>query len=150
MALIDLIGNYQELLEKKEILSEQTKTNNKAIEDLKAEIAQQMIDVDCPTVGLGDYTYTLQEKTIWSKKSEAALQAAGLDFMQTLREQGLGDLIKETVDSRTLNKTINTMVEEEDGISEELEAVLTNYDTYDIRRSKKTNRALKKAKVGKE
>ena len=70
--------------------------------------------------------------------------------MQTLREQGLGDLIKETVDSRTLNKTINTMVEEEDGISEELEAVLTNYDTYDIRRSKKTNRALKKAKVGKE
>ena len=46
MALIDLIGNYQELLEKKEILSEQTKTNNKAIEDLKAEIAQQMIDDD--------------------------------------------------------------------------------------------------------
>lgn len=39
MALIDMVNNYQELLEKKESLAEETKKNNEQIEALKQEIA---------------------------------------------------------------------------------------------------------------
>ena len=57
MALIDMVNDYQKLLEKKESLAEETKDNNAKIEALKQEIAQQMIDDDCPRIAAGDYMY---------------------------------------------------------------------------------------------
>ena len=97
MGLLEMVNEYQELLEEKEGLAEATKKNNKAIEEKKQEIAQQMIDDDCPKISSGGYTFSLSDKTIYSKKSEESLQEAGLDFLEVLREQGLGDIIVETV-----------------------------------------------------
>ena len=71
MALIDMVNDYQELLEKKESLAEATKENNELIEAMKQEIAQQMIDDDCPRIASGDYMFSLQIKNQFSKKSRA-------------------------------------------------------------------------------
>ena len=138
MELLDMVRNYQSLLETKEALAAQTKENNAAIEAAKAQIAQQMVDDDCPSIATGGYRFTLQEKTIYSKRSEEDLVAEGVDFLGTLREEGLGDIIVERVDSRTLQATMKGYVEEHGELSEELAKVITVYETYDIGRRRET------------
>lgn len=149
MTLLEMLEEYNELLEAKDGLKEATKKNNEAIEAKKAEIAQQMIDDDVPSISMGGYKFFLQDKTIYSKKSEEVLQAAGLDFLEVLREQGLGDIIVETVNPRTLQSTVKNLVDETGELSEELAEILNTYDTYEIGRRKDTNKSTSKAKGGK-
>jgi len=149
MTLLEMLEEYNELLEAKDGLKEATKKNNEAIEAKKAEIAQQMIDDDVPSISVGEYKFFLQDKTIYSKKSEEVLQAAGLDFLEVLREQGLGDIIVETVNSRTLQSTVKNLVDEVGELPVELAEVLNTYDTYEIGRRKDTNKIAAKVKGGK-
>ena len=74
--------------------------------------------------------------------------AAGLDFLIVLREQGLGEIIQETVNTRTLQSTVKNLVEETGSLPEDLAEVLNVYDTYEIGRRKEGNKAAKKAKGG--
>lgn len=53
MTLLDMVRNYQGLLERKEALAEETKENNAAIEAAKEKISQQMVDDDCPSISTG-------------------------------------------------------------------------------------------------
>lgn len=53
MDLLEMVKHYQTLLETKEDLAERTKANNAAIEAAKAEIAQQMVDDECPRISTG-------------------------------------------------------------------------------------------------
>ena len=146
MQLTEMINQYQGLLERKEALANETKENNKAIEDMKRVIADEMIDNDCPKISVGGYSFSLQNKTIYSKKSEETLLAEGVDFLDTLREQGLGDIIVETVYPKTLQSSVKNLVEEQGSLPEELAAVINAFDTFDIVRRKETNKAIKKAK----
>ena len=147
MTLLDMVRDYQSLLERKEALAEETKENNAAIEAAKEKISQQMVDDDCPSISTGGYKFTLQAKTIYSKKSEADIAQTGTTFFDVLREEGLGDIIVEQVNTRTLQSTMKDYVEEHGELSEELEKVISSYDTYDIARRKETNRATKGGKA---
>jgi len=140
MALIDLIANYQTLLATKEALAEQTKANNKAIEDMKQQIADQMIDDEVTSIGYAGYNFSLQTKTVYSKKSEADLQAAGIDFFGLLRDNGLGDLIVERVDPRTLSASLKQIVEADGELPEELSEAINVYETNDIGRRKQAKK----------
>lgn len=140
MALIDLIASYQTLLATKEALAEQTKANNKAIEDMKQQIADQMIDDEVTSIGYAGYNFSLQTKTVYSKKSEADLQAAGIDFFGLLRDNGLGDLIVERVDPRTLSASLKQIVEADGELPEDLSEAINVYETNDIGRRKQAKR----------
>ena len=140
MALIDLIANYQTLLATKEALEEQTKANNKAIEDMKQQIADQMIDDEVTSIGYAGHNFSLQTKTVYSKKSEADLQAAGIDFFGLLRDNGLGDLIVERVDPRTLSASLKQIVEADGELPEDLSEAINVYETNDIGRRKQAKR----------
>lgn len=59
MKLTEMLGQYEELLDKKDQLAKDAKDNNAAIDKLKAEIAEMMIDEDIPSQGYGDYIYSL-------------------------------------------------------------------------------------------
>lgn len=144
MTLLDMVRNYQNLLEEKENLANCTKANNAAIEAAKAEIAQQMIDDDCPRISSGGYSFSLTQKTSYSKKSEADIAEAGVNFFEVLREEGLGDIIKETVAPQTLQSTIKAYVEEHGELSEGLEQIIREYEFNDITRRKKTKKGGKK------
>ncbi len=144
MTLLEMVRNYQMLLEKKELLEKQMKENNTDIEDAKAEITQQMIDDDCPSITVGDYKFSLQAKTAYTKRSEKELAEAGIDFLGTLREEGFGDLIKETVNSRTLQSAMKEFVESNGELTEGLEKIIDAYDYNDIYRRK----AAKKKTAG--
>lgn len=150
MGLLEMIREFNELLDEKDGLEEATKRNNEAISAKTKEIAEQMIDDDVPSISVGGYKFFLQNKTMYSKKSEEALMEAGLDFLVVLREQGLGDIIQETVNSRTLQSTIKNLVEETGSLPEELAEVLSVYDTYEISRRKETNKTANKVKKAKK
>lgn len=141
MELLEMLNEYQTLLEKKDILAKQTKENNQ-------DIAQEMIDADVPEMAVGDYVFSLRDKTEYSKKSNADLAEAGLDYFEVLREQGLGDLIVEQVNARTLNTAIKNLVQEEGELRPELEDILNQYETFEVARRKKRSSSLKKAKGG--
>ena len=136
MDLLEMVKHYQSLLETKDDLAEQTKANNAAIEAAKAEITQQMIDDECPRISTGGYCFSLTAKTSYTKRSDAELAGSGLDFLDTLREEGLGDIIVEKVDPRTLQSTVKAYIEEHGDLSEGLEAIIRSYDYNDITRRK--------------
>lgn len=146
MTLLDMVRDYQDLLNKKESLAEETKANNAAIEAAKEQIAAQMVDDDCPSISTGGYKFTLQAKTIYSKKSEADIARSGTTLFDALRGEGLGDIIVEQVNTRTLQSTMRDYVEEHGDLSDELKKVIHPYDTYEIARRRETNRATKGGK----
>ena len=136
MDLLEMVKHYQTLLETKEDLAERTKANNAAIEAAKAEIAQQMVDDECPRISTGGYCFSLTAKTSYTKRSDAELAESGLNFLDTLREEGLGDIIVEKVDPRTLQSTVKAYVDEHGELSEGLEAIIRTFDYNDITRRK--------------
>lgn len=142
--LLEIVDLYKELLDKKEELAEQTKANNKEIEIVKKDLAQMMIDEECASVSRGGFKYSLQEKVIYQKKSEEALAENEVSFFDFLRDEGMGDIIKETVDSRTLSSTIKSMVEEFGELPEHFLDYINPYETMEISKRKETNKALKK------
>ena len=144
MDLLEMVKHYQSLLETKDDLAEQTKANNAAIEAAKAEITQQMVDDECPRISTGGYCFSLTAKTSYTKRSDAELAESGLDFLDTLREEGLGDIIVEKVDPRTLQSTIKDYVEEHGELSEGLDSVIRSYDYNDITRRKESAGRKKK------
>ncbi len=136
MDLLEMVKHYQTLLETKEDLAERTKANNAAIEAAKAEIAQQMVDDECPRISTGGYCFSLTAKTSYTKRSDAELAESGLNFLDTLREEGLGDIIVEKVDPRTLQSTVKAYVDEHGELSEGLEGIIRTFDYNDITRRK--------------
>lgn len=150
MQLLEKIDAYKELLDRKDALKEATTDNNKAIEELKKEIAQLMIDEECPTISRNGFKYSLQEKTMYSKKAEETLLAEGLEFLEVLRSEGFGELIVETVNARTLSNSLAAYVQENGALPEDLAECINVYETYDIMKRKETNKAVKSAKQKEE
>lgn len=138
MELLDRVREYQNLLERKESLAAQVKVNNAAIETAKAELIDQMVDDDCPRISTGGYSFSLSTKTVYSKRSEAELAENGLDFLEVLRDEGLGHIIVERVDPRTLSATMKAYVEENGALSEELNSVIREYQESDIARRRES------------
>ena len=130
MTLDEKIREYKDILDKKEDLAAQTKENNAAKEKLEQEICKMMVDEEKPSTIVDGFNYSLSQKVMYSKKSEedlAALQAeTGSSFFDVLREQGLGDIIKEVVDPRTLQSTVSGMAAELEESDEELPEDLKN------------------------
>lgn len=140
MTLLNMVEDYQNLLDEKDRLAELVKKNNAAIEAAKDALAQQMVDDDCPRISHGGYSFSLTQKTAYSKRSEADLAEAGVDFLDCLREEGLGDLIVETVNPRTLQSAMTAYVDEHGKLSEGLLTIVKPYEYSDITRRKETKR----------
>lgn len=158
MTLDEKIREYKDILDKKEDLAAQTKENNAAKEKLEQEICKMMVDEEKPSTIVDGFNYSLSQKVMYSKKSEedlAALQAeTGSSFFDVLREQGLGDIIKEVVDPRTLQSTVSGMAaeleESDEELPEDLKNCLNIYEKLSISKRKANTKALERAKANKE
>lgn len=147
MKLDEMVMQYQEILEKKEKLAEETKANNKKKEILEQEICQRMIEEEKPDTTVNGYKFSLRQEMYYSKASEETLAEKGLDFLTVLRDVGLGDIIVERVDPRTLNSTCKNMMEESEELPEELTEVLSIYEKLGLSRRKANTKALDRAKA---
>lgn len=150
VALDNKVRAYKKLLDKKDELAEQTKSNNKELDRIEQEIAQMMVDEEKPDTTVDGFKYSLQERTIYSKLGEEKLQEKGLEFFDILREQGFEHLIVERVDSKTLNSAMNNLVEEQGEIPEELAECLNVYSQLKVTKRKANTKALNRAKAAKE
>ncbi len=154
------VREYKKLLDRKDELEESTKANNKAIEELQTEIVQMMIDNEKPSTIVDGFNYSLKQETMYSKKSEeelARLEAEeGIVFFEVLREQGKGNIIKETVNANTLKTTMRSYVEElpeGEEMPEELAKCLNIFPKMGINKrkaSKSAIQALERAKAAQE
>lgn len=151
------IREYKELLDRKEELENLTKENNAAKETLEQDICKMMIDEEKPSTIVDGFNYSLSQKVMYSKKSEEDLAAlekeTGLSFFDVLRDQGLGDIIKETVNPRTLQSTVAAMKEdlgEDQDLPEDLTQCLSIYEKLTITKRKANTKALDRAKKSKK
>lgn len=132
MAIIEKLEVYNALLTRKEELAALTVENNKAIERARLELTNAMIDEEVDKISRNGYSYTLSEKVQFSKKG-------GVDeaLYETLRDDGLGDIIKERVDPRTLNATLKELAERNDGeLPEQYRELVSVYRYMDVGRRK--------------
>lgn len=145
------VRDYKTVLDRKDNLAELTKENNAAKEDLEQEICKMMVDEEKPSTVVDGFSYSLQQTVMYSKKSEEALAEAGIVFFDVLREQGLGDIIVERVDPRTLQSSVRAMAEEMDGeLPEDLVECLSIYEKLTLSKRKANTKALERAKANKE
>lgn len=148
--LDEKLREYQKILEKKDELAEATKANNAAKDELEQEICQMMINEEKPSQIVDGYTFSLKQETMYSKLGEDKLQEKGIDFFEVLKEQGLGDIIVEKVDPRTLNSTCKGIVEESGELPEDLAEALSIYEKLGLSRRKANTKALDRAKANRE
>ena len=91
-----------------------------------------MIEAETPKVSREGYGYSVTQKVKYTK-------AAGVDaeLMEALRENGLGDIIRETVNAQTLQGAMSNLAEENDGeLPEEFRMLIRVYEFYDVSRRK--------------
>lgn len=132
MELKKKIEQYNALLERKEQLAAQSVENNKEIERVRRELADMMIDTEVDRISSGGFTFTLSEKVNFSQKG-------GVDeiLFDTLREDGLGDIIKETVNPRTLQSALKEIAEQNDGeLPPQYDGLVSVYRYMDVGRRK--------------
>ena len=132
MELMERIAAYNALLDRKAQLADETTENNKAIEQARRDLADLMIDAEIDRVSSGGYTFTLSEKTAFSKRGGADEQ-----LFAVLREDGLGDIIRETVNPRTLQATLKEVAEQNDGeLPAQYDGLVSFYRYMDVGRRK--------------
>ena len=132
MELLQKIDDYNALLRRKEELAEQTAQNNKDIEAARRSLADEMIDADVAKIVRDGFSFTLAEKVQYSKKG-----GVDSELFDALREDGLGDIIKEKVDPRTLQAALKEMAERNDGeLPEQYRDLISVYRYMDVGRRK--------------
>ena len=130
MELMERIAAYNALLDRKAQLADETTENNKAIEQARRDLADLMIDAEIDRVSSGGYTFTLSEKTAFSKRGGADEQ-----LFAVLREDGLGDIIRETVNPRTLQATLKEVAAQNDGeLPQQYDGLVSVYRYMDVGR----------------
>lgn len=159
MALInDLVAEFERLRARKTELEDETKANNKALQEIQEKIIDEMIDLDMPSVtidteGYGTFTYTPQVKTKYSLIGEERAQRDGIDRFEVLRENGFDFLIRETVNAQSFNSAITDYISRlDDGedVPEDLAAIFSSYEDSRVARTKATKKALEKLKGARE
>lgn len=123
-----LIDRFKELLDQKETLAEQTKKNNAEVIEVRDKLAAAMVEAELDQVGRHGINWKLKPTTKYSKK-------AGKDdeLFELLREHGLGDLIKETVNAQTLQGAMSELAaENDDELPEDFAEVINTFEYMDV------------------
>lgn len=134
--ILNVLDRYNELLGEKERLAAETKDNNREVESCRNQLAQLMVDAEVPEIGRNGFIFRIKPTTKYSKKA-----GADDELFDLLRERGLGDIIKETVNAQTLQGTLSELAEENgDVLPEEFLGCVNIYEFTDISRRKNTKK----------
>lgn len=123
--LVDMFQAAKDAVDQLEAELREAKHDRDAI---KEELINAMLEEETDSIGRNGRKYSLQAKTKYSKAAGMEAELFGL-----LREQGLGDIIQETVNANTLSATMKAMAEENDGVlPEEYADCINTYEYTDI------------------
>lgn len=134
--LLGKIRQYSELLDEKARLKGETSENNKSIETCRDDLAKMMLDSEVPKITTGGYSYSLKDVTKYSKKADKEDE-----LFEALRQNDLGDLIKETVNAQTLQGAMSDLAEDNDGeLPQDFTDLINVFNYYDVSRRKATSK----------
>lgn len=133
-----LIDKFKALLDTKDDLAEQTKKNNAEVIECRDALAQAMLDAEIDQVGRHGINWKLKPTTKYSKKA-----GKDAELFDILRDHGLGDLIKETVNAQTLQGAMSEFAKEnDDELPEEFAEVISVYEYMDVSHRKATKSTI--------
>jgi len=141
---------YLAITDKVKELTDALKEAKEQKEALETAICDALVDNELPNIVVDGFNLSLQAGTYYSKLSEEKLAEKGLVFFDILRNEGLGDIIVEKVDPRTLNSACKNYVEEQGELPEDLLNCLSVFEKLSLSKRKANMKALDKAKKAKE
>lgn len=136
--LTEMARSLNALMEKKAEIEQREKDIKTEIQKVKDQMADQFVDDDVDSISVDGYTFAPKAKTAYSKRSDAALEEAGLVYFEVLREAGLGDIIVQTVNPKTLQSAVSAYVEEHGELEGNMKLAISAYDYIDVERRKST------------
>lgn len=114
--------------QKKKELEEQVKTANAEIDRLDRELSDTMATMDCPNFSHAGYTFYLSSRLFASPQS-----GKKEELFTTLRENGYGSIVAETVNANTLSSFVKERMDENEGdIPEWLTGVISTHEKISV------------------
>lgn len=135
----DLIDRYEEIRERKERLTKEKTAAEEEYKQIQIELAAAITEIGEDSATDGGFVYSPKVQGKYSFRAQEDLEAEGIDKIEVLKENGFGEIVKETVDWRTLNSAMREVAEGEDGIPEEVLGILNVYDEIIVSRTKKAS-----------
>lgn len=129
-----LADTLRRLKEQKDMLEEQLKEVNAAIEETDAALVKLMIDEEMPRFVRNGKTFYVNTR-LYASPADGQKEA----MMNWLKENGYADLVKETVNANSLSSWVKEIKEEHDGqLPADLEPLINVYEktTVGIRAGK--------------
>ena len=143
----ELIEKYEALRTEKDEIAKKKSENEEAFKQIQIDLAEAISDADMADAQDGEYVYTPGVTTKYSFKSIADLEEAGLDKFEPFEnDAALCGLVKKDINWRSLNSALTELAGTEEGVPEEVMAVLNTYDEIGITRRKKDTKTKSKVK----
>lgn len=132
-----LVDEYEELLTEKSRLYKATEENKQAIKDKADELCVAISKAGMKNVQFGDYTYTPGVTTKYYLIGEGKAAEDGIDrFAPFENDAYLSFLVKKDIKWQAMQKPLQEMAESEEGIPDDIKAVITSSDEFGITRRK--------------
>lgn len=133
-SIMTIIDAYKAALDRLDEENRHLDLIKEEVQQLKDELTAEMVQEEVTSISRGDFTYSLVSKTKFSK-----VAGKEEELFNVLRENGLGDLIQETVNAQRFNSAMNAEAENNEGELPEVYNELVNkYSFFDISKRKKT------------
>ena len=135
----ELIDQYEEIRERKERLAKEKAAAEEEYKQIQIDLAAAITEIGEDSATNEGFVYSPKVQGKYSFRAQEDLEAEGLDKIAILKENGFGEIVKETVDWRTLNSTMKEVAESDDGIPEDVLGILNVYDEIIVSRTKKAS-----------
>lgn len=142
----ELIDQYEEIRERKERLAKEKAAAEEEYKQIQIDLAAAITEIGEDSATNEGFVYSPKVQGKYSFRAQEDLEAEGLDKIAVLKENGFGEIVKETVDWRTLNSTMREVAESDDGIPEDVLGILNVYDEIIVSRTKKDTKKQDKLK----
>lgn len=142
----ELIDQYEEIRERKERLAKEKTAAEEEYKQIQIDLAAAITEIGEDSATNEGFVYSPKVQGKYSFRAQEDLEAEGLDKIAVLKENGFGEIVKETVDWRTLNSTMREVAESDDGIPEDVLGILNIYDEIIVSRTKKDTKKQDKLK----
>lgn len=142
----ELIEKYEEIRARKERLAKEKTAAEEEYKQIQISLAEAITEIGEDSASNDGFVYSPKVQGKYSFRAQEDLEAEGLDKIEILKENGFGEIVKETVDWRTLNSTMREVAESDDGIPEDVLGILNVYDEIIVSRTKKDTKKQDKLK----
>lgn len=142
----ELIDQYEEIMERKERLAKEKAAAEEEYKQIQIDLVAAITEIGEDSATNEGFVYSPKVQGKYSFRAQEDLEAEGLDKIAVLKENGFGEIVKETVVWRTLNSTMREVAESDDGIPEDVLGILNVYDEIIVSRTKKDTKKQDKLK----